>query len=247
MKWKKKIILLSAVVTICLLTACSSYREFEDTMRNKLKGTVSEEEEYLNPAEIPDEDETGEKRLYHMGESDHMGESADSTSIGSSDVMQYTVKRARLVSNIYEEGLSAEDFADPSLVEEDGDVSCMSNECFIVFTVDIHNVNCFGEKCVEWEIGTESGLTAKYGSHGAEACYFSGMPKPEDAGPKDFFFFVLEKGKTQTAEIGWIVPKTYLEEPLYYVISNNGGTVEDHKYILIDEIENRSEIDYEGT
>ena len=241
MKWNKNIILLSAVVTICLLTACSSYREFEDTMRNKLKGTVSEEEEYLNPAEIPDEDETGEKRLYHMGES------ADSTSIGSSDVMQYTVKRARLVSNIYEEGLSAEDFADPSLVEEDGDVSCMSNECFIVFTVDIHNVNCFGEKCVEWEIGTESGLTAKYGSHGAEACYFSGMPKPEDAGPKDFFFFVLEKGKTQTAEIGWIVPKTYLEEPLYYVISNNGGTVEDHKYILIDEIENRSEIDYEGT
>ena len=49
MKWKKEIILLSAVVTICLLTACSSYREFEDTMRNKLKGTVSEEEEYLNP------------------------------------------------------------------------------------------------------------------------------------------------------------------------------------------------------
>ena len=232
MKWKKKIILLSAVVTICLLAACSSYREFEDTMKNKLKGTVSEEEDYVNPAEIPDEDETGENRLYRMGES------VDSTSIISSDIMQYTVKRARIVSNIYEEGLSAEDFDDPSLVEEDGDVSCMSNECFIVLTVDIHNVNCFGEKCVEWEIGTESGLTAKYGSHGAEACYFSGMPKPEDAGPKDFFFFVLEKGKTQTAEIGWIVPKTYLEEPLYYVISNNGGTVEDHKYILIDEIEN---------
>ncbi len=241
MKWKKEIILLSAVVTICLLTACSSYREFEDTMRNKLKGTVSEEEEYLNPAEIPDEDDTGEYRLYHMGEP------ADSTPIGSSDVMQYTVKRARLVSNIYEEGLSAEDFDDPSLVEEDGDVSCMSNECFIVLTVDIHNVNCSGEKCVEWQIGTESGLTAKYGSLGAQACYFSGMPKTEDAGPKDFFFFVLEKGKTQTAEIGWIVPKTYLEEPLYYVISNDGGTVEDHKYILIDEIENRSEIDYEGT
>ena len=232
MKWKKKIILLSAVVTICLLSACSSYREFEDTMRNKLKGTVSEGEEYLNPAEIPDEDETGEYRLYHMGEP------ADSTPIGSSDVMQYTVKRARLVSNIYEEGLSAEDFDDPSLVEEDGDVSCMSNECFIVLTVDIHNVNCSGEKCVEWQIGTESGLTAKYGSLGAQACYFSGMPKPEDAGPKDFFFFVLEKGKTQTAEIGWIVPKTYLEEPLYYVISNDGGTVEGHKYILIDKIEN---------
>ena len=232
MKWKKEIILLSAVITICLLSACSSYREFEDMMKNKLKGTVSEEEEYLNPAEIPDEDETGEYRLYHMAEP------ADSTPIGSSDVMQYTVKRARLVSNIYEEGLSAEDFDDPSLVEEDGDVSCMSNECFIVLTVDIHNVNCSGEKCVEWQIGTESGLTAKYGSLGAEACYFSGMPKPEDAGPKDFFFFVLEKGKTQTAEIGWIVPKTYLEEPLYYVISNNGGTVEDHKYILIDEIEN---------
>ena len=131
MKWKKKIILLSAVVTICLLTACSSYREFEDTMRNKLKGTVSEEEEYLNPAEIPDEDETGEYRLYHMGEP------ADSTPIGTSDVMQYTVKKARIVENIYEEGLVKEDFDDPSLVEEDGDVSCMSNECFIVFIIDM--------------------------------------------------------------------------------------------------------------
>ena len=72
------------------------------------------------------------------------------------------------------------------------------------------------------------------------------MPKPEDAGPKDFFFFVLDKGKTQTAEIGWIVPKTYLEEPLYYVITSHGA-FENYKYILIDEIENRSEIDYEGT
>lgn len=93
MKWKKKIILLSAAVTLvllCLITACSSYREFEDTMRNKLKGTVSEEEDYVNPAKIPDEDDTGEYRLYHMGEP------ADSTPIGTSDVMQYTVKKQGL-------------------------------------------------------------------------------------------------------------------------------------------------------
>lgn len=240
MKWKKKIILLSAVITICLLTACSSYREFEDTMKNKLKGTISEEEEYVNPAKIPDEDETGEKRLYHMGEP------ADSTPIGSSDVMQYTVKSARIVENIYEEGLSKEDFDDPSLVEEDGNVSCMSNECFIVLTVDIHNENCFGEKCVEMFLGTESGITVKSGPSMEEACYFSGMTRPEGAGIKDFLFFVLDKGTTQTAEIGWIVPKTYLEEPLYYVITSYGA-FEDYKYILIDEIENRSEIDYEGT
>lgn len=79
-----------------------------------------------------------------------------------------------------------------------------------------------------------------------EACYFSGMTRPEGAGIKDFLFFVLDKGTTQTAEIGWIVPKTYLEEPLYYVITSHGA-FENYKYILIDEIENRSEIDYEGT
>ena len=240
MKWKRKIVLLSAAVILCILTACSSYREFEDTMRNKLKGAVSEEEEYVNPAKIPDEDETGEYRLYHMGEP------ADSTPIGTSDVMQYTVKSARIVENIYEEGLSKEDFDDPSLVEEDGDVSCMSNECFIVLTVDIHNENCFGEKCVEMFLGTESGITVKSGPSMEEACYFSGMTRPEGDGIKDFLFFVLDKGTTQTAEIGWIVPKTYLEEPLYYVITSYGA-FENYKYILIDEIENRSEIDYEGT
>ena len=240
MKWKKRISAAVTLVLLCLLTACSSYREFEDTMRNKLKGTVSEEEEYLNPAEIPDEDETGEYRLYHMGEP------ADSTPIGTSDVMQYTVKKARIVENIYEEGLVKEDFDDPSLVEEDGDVSCKSNECFIVLTVDIHNENCFGEKCVEMFLGTESGITVKSGPSMEEACYFSGMTRPEGAGIKDFLFFVLDKGTTQTAEIGWIVPKTYLEEPLYYVITSHGA-FENYKYILIDEIENRSEIDYEGT
>lgn len=228
-KWK---ILSTVLCLLFILTACS-YKNFEDSLKDKLN--KEDTEEYINPAKIPEastnsEDEKvtdpDEKRLFQIGDT-------VTYSYPGEESFQYTLHQINLVDNIHDLNLDKEDFISTSFLTENGDV----DKEYLLLTVDVTIKNIDYEGLdddrtddysdvpvlyIEDMLGFKSGLEDPQGPFSIESAYFSEHPKENKE--KDYYKFRLEKGKELDATVGWFVPANQLEEePMYYVIGSGGS------------------------
>lgn len=225
MERKMTTVILLLSVLVFILSACS-YKEFEDSMKDKLN--KPEEEEYINPAKIPekstnteneDTSESEEKRLYTVGET-------ITFAYPTTGYVQYTLNEAHIVDNINDLGIKKDDFLDSLYIADNGDIS--NDKRLLTVDVTIKNIDYQGhyEDEEEYTINIESSVGFKDaiedpdGPFLFEPVYFSEHPENYK---DDYLYFPLNIGEEIDATVGWIIPEENLnEEPLYYVIGAGG-------------------------
>lgn len=229
-KWK----LITSVICIFFLLSACSYKEFEDSMKSKLN--KEEEEEYINPAIVPeassqsekeDDSKSDEKKLYTVGDTITYSYPGD-----EDETFQYTLKKVQIVDNINELGLKKDDFTDSLFIETNGDIT--KNYRLLTVDVLVKNIeyNIFDEEgdtpilFIEDGLGFKEAIEDPNGPFLFEAAYFS----EHSLGNKDYYKFPLAIGEEVEATIGWFVPADQImEEPIYYVIGT-GGQFENYEY-----------------
>ncbi|UOQ83739.1 DUF5027 family lipoprotein [Gracilibacillus salinarum] len=239
MKRINKLGLLSVLMLFILLSACS-YKEFEDSLKSKLD--TEKEDQYVNPSNIPVNDPEVEQTEATASEAElaTVGDTITFTFDGGdeSHQFQYTLNQAFKSDTINELSLKREDFADPSLINEDGSIDEMYRLVLVDVTVkNINNDSFMSEEdnnqpimFIESSIGFKEEIEDPNGPFTLQAVYFSEHPPYEKNQWNDYYQFPLSFGQELDAKVGWFVPAEQLEkEPLYYIIGG-GGSAEYYKY-----------------
>ncbi|MCZ0703981.1 hypothetical protein J2T56_002216 [Natronobacillus azotifigens] len=216
--------ILGLCIIVLLLSACS-YKEFEDSLRNKLDN--DEEVEYTNPTSIPENySENEEEGLFTIGD----------TVTTHNNAEQYTLHKVQALTNINEADLELTDFfKNVSLIKDNGDIDQDYQLVLIDLTVKNLASRLFKDESdvpilyIGYSAGFKSEIEDPNGPFFTEISYFSGQQKVDDD-PKGYYKFLLEIGEEVDVTIGWFLPVEQLrEEPLYYMISIQSG-VEYAKY-----------------
>lgn len=244
--WKngfKYVLLCLAFSVLFALIGCS-YRELEDSIRRK--GTEGADD-YENRAEIPKENDKeaskdGEEPEDKEGES-AVGKVGDSIwsefGMGTEGSLQYTLEKVEMGTSLEELGLSAEDFKDPSIFTEDGQIKESADRQLVVAAITVKNINIDAESarkeigeehpfCIELFAGSESNILNPDGPFLLEACCFVDHPEKM----QDFYKFTLGEGEELSTRVGWLVSNAMLEEPFYYIISG-GQAAESYQYFQL--------------
>lgn len=239
---KKIIAIVIMVASTTILFSGCSYREFEDSLRDKEK--VEGDDNYENNVTIPKEenkDETKEETKEETkGEANGQKQGEKHVFLytdASGQQIQYLIKDSKLIHNINESGLNIKYFNDDNLIQPDGTLSSKVNDnnVMVIMDMKIKNISYVeeenGEPLVYIEpcIGYSSDITDPDGPWLIYACYYDGML---DSG-QDFYKTRLEVGEEKEVKIGWIIDASRLEdEELFYVIGS-GGYPEDYQFYTI--------------
>ena len=239
----RKTLLCLCIFLLMALVGCS-YREFEDSIRDK---AAKGDGDYANEAEIPEE--TGEnipgseKEPEESEQQNAVGAVGDTIRLAydpeSGEVLAYTLEKVETGISMEELGLVPEDFDDASIFDEKGVLKESADCQLVVVTVTVKNVNVDLERLrqqtgeqdplfIEMFAGSESNILHPDGPFLLEACCFTEHPE----NIQDFYKFSLEKEEEMTARVGWLVPNEMLEEPFYYVIGA-GLESKSYQYFLL--------------
>lgn len=231
------------ILTLCgllfLLSACS-YKEFEDSLKDKLN--ESETDEYVNPSKIPDKDSETKKNNTTDVEEQILFDMGETVIFTWPDgTIQYRVNQVNVVDNIKKSELKKDDFSSyqNSYILDNGDIT--NNQRLLTLDITVKNIDytVYDEEYenialnIEGSLGFKSGIEDPNGPFSFEPAYFSGHPTlgryPEDG----YLYFPLEIGEEVDVTVGWFIHEDEVnKEPLYYIIGA-GGFFEERKYIEV--------------
>ncbi|MCZ0703980.1 hypothetical protein J2T56_002215 [Natronobacillus azotifigens] len=210
-------------IIVFFLSACS-YKDFEDSLRNKLDN--DEEVEYTNPTSIPENySENEEEGLFTIGD----------TATTYRNLEQYTLHKVQVLTNINEADLELTDFKDISLIKDNGDIDQDYQLVLIDLTVKNLASRLFMDDSdvpilyIENGAGFKSEIEDPNGPFHTEISYFSGQQKVDDD-PKGYYRFLLEIGEEVDVTIGWFLPVEQLDEELLYYMISTKSEIEHFQY-----------------
>src|SRR5690625_77191 len=217
-----------SIIFLCMLTvilsACS-YKEFEDSLRDK---TINKgDEQYINPSSVPDyspdaEEESDGEILFSVG--DTIIDTFDSQSV------QYSLNQAYILDNINDLDLGVDDFADSSLILEDGSIE--EPYQFVAVDITVKNISFEGYDLevdeptlfIEALVGFKDGIEDPDGPFVIYASYFSEHPPLDQNHGQDYYQYNLSIDNEMNTIIGWFLPTEQLnEDTLYYIIGGEGS------------------------
>lgn len=228
-------IILIISISLLLLSACS-YKEFEDSVRNKVN-KKDDNEEYNNPASLSSNDNSNTPNAEEASYLS-IGDTITYTFVDQS--FQYTLHKVDVVDNIHDLGLELQDFYQTDLIEENGVVK--DNYRFVAVDVTVKNIDFEGYVQIDDEpilfieslVGFKDGIEDPDGPFAIPASYFSEHPPMDQNSGEDYYQFPLAFGSEINATVGWFVPSEELSEDTLFYIIGGASHPEDFQYFIME-------------